>query len=217
VIDVLIADDHPVVRQGIRQILEQTRDIRVVAEASDAGETLAEIRRCGCSVVLLDLSMPGSDGLELVARARRHRVPILVLTIHAEDELAVRAIRAGASGYLTKETAPGELVAAIRKIAAGGRYVSEWLAERLVGALRRGSRRPELSNREDQILRLIAEGHSSREIADRLSLSIKTVATYRARIIEKLDLKTSAKLVRYAISRSPAPRTKKRRRIPRTG
>jgi len=202
-IGVLIADDHPVVRRGIRQILDQTDDIRVVGEASTATETLAEVRRPGCDVVLLDLSMPGSSGVELIEDIGRVRpgLPILVVTMHAEQEFALWAIRLGAAGYVTKDQAPSELVTAIRKVAGGGRYVSEWLGERLarVVSSRKRMASARLSTREQQVVRLIAQGHSTKEIAHALSISPKTVGTYRTRLREKLELKTSTELVAYAI------------------
>jgi len=202
-IHVLIADDHPVVRKGIRQILDATKDIRVVAEATDAEETIIEVATCGCHVVLLDLSMPGGDGLELIRECRRVSpdVPILVVTMHAEDQFAVRSLRAGAAGYLTKETAPSELIAAIRKLVAGGRYISPWLAERLAEDVAGAGRAPHerLSDREYQVFRMMASGKSTREIAAELSLSVKTIGTYRARIFEKMEMRTNAHLAAYAV------------------
>ncbi len=202
-IHVLIADDHPVVRKGIRQILDATKDIRGVADATDAGETLIEVARCGCHVVLLDLSMPGGDGLELIRECRRVRpdVPILVMTMHSEDQFAVRSLKAGAAGYLTKDTAPSELIAAIRKLVAGGRYISPWLAERLAEDVAGAGRAPHerLSDREYQVFRMMASGKSTREIAAELSLSVKTVGTYRTRIFEKMEMRTNAHLAAYAV------------------
>jgi DNA-binding NarL/FixJ family response regulator len=155
-------------------------------------------------VVLLDLSMPGADGMDLIKRVREARpaLPILVNTIHSEDEFAVRALRLGASGYLTKEAADTELVAAIRKVVGGGHYVSERLAERLAGEMQRGRLRApheRLSDREYQIFRMIAAGKRTREISVDLCLSVKTVSTYRARIFEKMDIHASGQLVAYAL------------------
>lgn len=203
-IRVVIADDHPIVRQGLRQILSSTTDITVAAEATDGDELLQVIERVPCDIVLLDLTMPGSDGLDVLKtlRADKPDVPVLVLTMHAEDQLAIRTLRAGASGYLTKDSAAGELVGAIRKIVAGHRYISSWVAERLADLLGPQGAQPvheRLSDREFQVLRMIASGKSTREIAVDLSLSAKTVATYRARILEKMHMRTTAQLTAYAL------------------
>ena len=203
-IRVLIADDHPIVRQGLRQILSGTADVAVAAEATDGRELLEQMRRSLCDVVLLDLTMPGSDGMDVLKALRREwpETPVLVLTMHSEDQFAVRALRAGAAGYLTKDSAPSELVGAIRKIVAGGRYISPWVAERLASHFGPDDERPaheRLSDREYQVLRLIAAGKSTREIAEMLSLSAKTVGTYRARILEKMRMRTAAELTAYAV------------------
>jgi DNA-binding NarL/FixJ family response regulator len=203
-IRVLIADDHPIVRQGIRHILDATPDVRAVTEAVDADTTLAAVRADACDALLLDLSMPGTDGMDLVKRVHQERpdLPILVVTVHSEDEFAVRALRLGAAGYLTKDAAGVELVAAIRKVVGGGHYVSERLAERLASEMQRGRMRApheRLSDREYQIFRMIAAGKRTREISADLCLSMKTVSTYRARIFEKMDIHTSGKLVAYAL------------------
>jgi DNA-binding NarL/FixJ family response regulator len=203
-IRILIADDHPIVRQGIRHILDETADLRAVAESVDASTTLAALAHTECDIVLLDLTMPGADGLDLIKLVHdaRPTLPILVLTLHPEDEFAVRALKLGASGYLTKEAAPSELVGAIRKVVAGGYFVSDRLAERLAAELQRGRIRApheKLSDREYQIFRMIAAGKRTREISADLSLSVKTVSTYRARIFEKMELHTSGQLVAYAL------------------
>jgi len=202
-IRVLVADDHPVIRSGLRYILANAPDMIIAAEAADADQTLAAVRAVGRGVLLLDLSMPGSDGLELLARVHRERpdVPVLVLTVYPEDQFAVRALRAGASGYLVKGTAADELVGAIRKVSNGGRYVSASLAERLASDLTRGSARPHdlLSEREYRIFRRLAAGQSTRAISEDLALSIKTIATYRARVFQKLRMRSNAELAAYAV------------------
>jgi DNA-binding NarL/FixJ family response regulator len=200
---VLVADDHPIIRSGLRYIVASASDMVVAAEAEDAGQTLTAIRSVEPGVLLLDLSMPGSDGLELLARVRHERpdLPVLILTVYPEDQFAVRALRAGASGYLVKSAASDELLAAIRKVAAGGRYISASLAERLAGDLTRGAAQPHdlLSDREYQIFRRLAAGQSTRGISQDLALSIKTIATYRARVFQKLGMRSNAELAAYAV------------------
>ena len=203
-IGVFIADDHPVVRQGIRQIVAATDDITVVDEATTGYEALQRLAGCSCDLVLLDLSLPDIDGLDLLKQLRRehpHR-PILILTMHSEDQFALRALKAGASGYLTKESAPGELVGAVRKVVAGGRYISQRLAESLAAHLGPDNEKAvheRLSDREYQVPRLIAAGRSTRDISTQLSLSTKTVGTYRARLLDKMGMRTSAELMAYAV------------------
>jgi DNA-binding NarL/FixJ family response regulator len=203
-IGVFIADDHPVVRQGIRQIVAATDDITVVDEATTGHETLQRLAEIQCDLVLLDLSLPDIDGLDLLKQLKREHPqrPILILTMHSEDQFALRALKAGASGYLTKESAPGELVGAVRKVVAGGRYISQRLAESLAAHLGPDEEKPaheRLSDREYQVLRLIAAGRSTRDISTQLSLSSKTVSTYRARLLDKMGMKTSAELTAYAV------------------
>jgi two-component system invasion response regulator UvrY len=203
-IQVTIADDHPIVRQGVQQILSGTEDISVAAEATDGHQLLAQMSAHPCDIVLLDLSMPGGDGLDVLQALRREwpATPVLVLTMHSEDQFAIRCLRLGARGFLTKDSAPGELVTAIRKIVGGGRYISPAVAERLAAHLGPGPERPpheRLSDREYQVLRLIACGKSTREIAAMLSLSGKTVGTYRTRILEKMDMHSAAELTAYAV------------------
>jgi two-component system invasion response regulator UvrY len=203
-IRVLVADDHPVVRQGLRQIVSVTSDVTVVAEATTGPEVLAQMPRVPCDIVILDLSMPGSRGLDVLKTLRRDwpQTPVLVLTMHGEDQFAVRTLTAGASGYLTKDSAPAELVNAIRKVVNGGRYINASVAERLVDELGSGAERPareRLSDREYQVLRLIAVGKTTREIAEELLLSQKTVSTYRSRMCEKLRVRSSAELMAFAI------------------
>jgi two-component system, NarL family, invasion response regulator UvrY len=203
-ISVFIADDHPVVRQGIRQIVAATDDITVVDEATTGHEALQRLSDIQCDLVLLDLSLPDIDGLDLLKQLKREHPqrPILILTMHSEDQFALRALKAGASGYLTKESAPAELVGAVRKVVAGGRYISQRLAESLAAHLGPDAEKPvheRLSDREYQVLRLIAAGRSTRDISTQLSLSSKTVSTYRARLLDKMGMKTSAELMAYAV------------------
>jgi two-component system invasion response regulator UvrY len=203
-IGVFIADDHPVVRQGIRQIVAATDDIAVVDEATTGHETLQRLADSACDLVLLDLSLPDIDGLDLLKQLKREHPqrPILILTMHSEDQFALRALKAGASGYLTKESAPAELVGAVRKVVAGGRYISQRLAESLAAHLGPDTGKAaheRLSDREYQVLRLIAAGRSTRDISTQLSLSTKTVSTYRTRLLDKMGMKTSAELMAYAV------------------
>jgi len=202
-IRLFISDDHPVVRAGLRGIIEGEPDFEVVGEACDGGDMLARIGRTPAEVVLLDVSMPGPGFLEVLRGLRQDhpRVAILVLSVHPEDQYAVSALRAGAAGYLTKDHSPEELVAAIRKVHRGGKYVSPSLAERLAVGLEigaNGSPHEQLSNREYDVLCLLGSGRTVKEIASRLALSPKTVSTYRARVLEKMKLATNADLVRYA-------------------
>ncbi len=203
---VLIADDHAVVRRGLEQILVDSLQEIVVGEAGNAEDAIKLVRRQEWDVVVLDISMPGRSGLDALKEIKKLRpdLPVLILSIHPEDQFATRALKAGASGYMTKETAPEELVNAINKVVAGGKYVSASLAEKLASDLERdlGGAPPHkrLSDREYEVLLLIASGHTISEIAEKLSLSVKTISTYRARILEKTELKSNADLVRYAIT-----------------
>jgi two-component system, NarL family, invasion response regulator UvrY len=201
-IELLVVDDHAVVRQGIRQILAETSDIVVGADAVNPQDAVTHARSRAWDAILLDLALPNGDGLELLKqlRAEHPSVPILVLSMHPEDQFALRAIRAGASGYLTKNSAPGELVTAIRKVVGGGHYLSPWLAERLA---REATGDPskaaheQLSDREYQVMLRIASGKTTKEIAADLNLSPKTVGTYRARLAKKMSLTTDAELTAY--------------------
>jgi two-component system, NarL family, invasion response regulator UvrY len=206
VIRVLVADDHALVRRGLRELLADTSDIEVAAEAGTAAEALDRVRQQPLDVVVLDLSLPGRGGLDLLGEIKEERadLPVLILTMHPEDQYAVRALKAGASGYLTKESAPEVLVEAVRRAAAGGRYVTPSLAEKLALHLDdKRAREPHesLSDREYQVFRRLAAGRTVGQIADELSLSVKTVSTYRTRIIEKTGLNTNAELMRYALDR----------------
>jgi two-component system invasion response regulator UvrY len=204
VIKVLVADDHAIVRRGLRQILSETPDIMVGGEASTAQEVERLLAEERWSAVVLDLSLPGSSGLELLARIRREHanVPVLVLTVHPEDQYAVRCIKAGAAGFLTKESAPEKLIEAVRKVAGGGRWVSPELGETLASVLAgesKGAPHERLSDREFEILRMLASGKTVSQIAQELSLSVKTVSTHRVRILRKMEMHTNAELTHYAV------------------
>ncbi|HOO44584.1 MAG TPA: response regulator transcription factor [Deltaproteobacteria bacterium] len=203
-IRVLIADDHPIVREGLKQILSETDDIIVVDEAANGQEVLNYAWNKPYDIILLDISMPGRDGLE-VLRELKHtkpKLPVLILSMYPEEHYAIRVLRGGASGYLTKSSAPDELISAIRKVASGRKYISSTLAERLTYELDRDSDRPvheSLSDREYQVMHMIASGKTIKEIADELCLSVKTVSTYRSRIMEKMNMKNNAEIVLYAV------------------
>jgi DNA-binding NarL/FixJ family response regulator len=200
---VLIADDHAVFRRGLKETIGEVFPRVAFGEANSAQETLGHVRLHDWDIVILDISMPGKSGLDILNDLKRLRpkLPILLLSMHPEEQYARRALRSGASGYLTKESVPEELKLAVRKIVAGGRYVSASLAERLANDLRSGIEVPVhelLSDREFQVLRMIASGKTVKEIAEEIDLSVKTVSTYRARILEKTGLRTTADLIRYA-------------------
>ncbi len=203
-INILIADDHAVVRQGLKQILGEFPDMAVVGEAANGPEVLEKARAMDWDVMVLDIALPGRSGFDILLelRAEKPNQPILVLSMHAEDQYALRVLKAGASGYLTKESVPEELIQAIRKVVSGGKYISPTLAEKLAYEIGAPSDRPPhetLSNREFQVMRLIAAGRTVTQIAEALSLSVKTVSTYRARILQKMNLTTNADLIHYAI------------------
>ena len=203
-IKVLIADDHPIVRQGLRQILSGISDMKVAGEAVNGQETLEQVRAGGWDVLVLDITMPGRSGFDILKELKHQQpdLPVLVLSIHAEEQFAVRVLKAGASGYLTKENAPDELIKAIRKVVSGGKYISRSLAESLAFGLDEASERPRheaLSDREFQVMQLVASGKTLTEIAEELSLSTKTVSTYRTRLLQKMNLETNAEIIRYAI------------------
>lgn len=204
-IRVLLADDHSLVRVGLRRLVEEAGDMEVVAEAADGRDTLRKAEQAAPDVAVVDISMPGLDGLEVVERlqAALPKLPVLVLTMHEEEQYVVRAIAAGAKGYLTKRSAAEQLLRAIRKVHAGGRYLgeeaSEALASRMAKGTGIGSPLDSLSNREIQVLRGLALGRSNREIAETYNISTKTVDTYRARLLKKLNLRNNAELTRFAI------------------
>jgi DNA-binding NarL/FixJ family response regulator len=203
-IKVLLADDHPVVRRGLRQILAETPDLLASGEASSVEEVRAAVQEQRWDVVVLDISLRGGNGIELISEIRRLRpeARVLILTVHPEDQYAVRAIRAGAAGFMNKESAPEKLTDAIRKIASGGRYVSPALAETLASVLagddgEEPHRR--LSDREFEILKLLGSGKTVSEVAAQLTLSVKTVSTHRTRILRKMNMTTGAQLTHYAL------------------
>jgi len=204
-IRVVIADDHQILREGLKQLLLAASELDVVGEARDGHEVLERIRALDIDVLLLDLSMPGKSGMDLIRQVKNERpkLRILVLSMHEEHQYAVRAIRAGASGYLTKESASSQLVAAIRKVAAGGAYISAEVAEHLAhDAMPHAVDRPRhsaLSDREFQVFTRLVSGESVTEIAAALHLSAKTISTHKARLMEKLGVDNNAELVRYAL------------------
>ena len=203
-IRVVIADDHQILRQGLSQLLQAAGDLDVVGEARDGFEVLERVRRVDFDVLLLDMSMPGKSGVELIkdVKAEKPKLRILVLSMHEEHQYAVRAIRAGASGYLTKESAASQLVAAIRKVAGGGAYITAEVAERLAQDAMPQAERPAhaaLSDREFEVFHMIVDGMSVNEIAARLHLSAKTISTHKARLMEKLGVDSTAELVHYAV------------------
>lgn len=201
-IKIIIADDHPVVRKGLKQILSEETDVELVKEARNDSEVLNLLHAHDWDAVVLDITMPGRGGLELLTELKRLRpkLPVLVLTVHPEDQYAVRALKEGASGYMNKESAPEELVQAIRKIIRGGKYVSAALAEKLASMIGAEAQPHEnLSIREYQVMLLIASGKTISEIAEEMSLSIKTISTYRTRILEKMEMTNNVELARYAM------------------
>ena len=202
-IRLLIADDHPVVREGLRRIVQDAPGLQVVGEVASGHELLERLPRVPADIVLLDVTMPGPGFLEVLRllRAEHPTVAVLVLSVHPEDQYAVRALRAGASGYLTKDHSPEELTEAIRRVCRGGKYVSPGLAERLAADLAGGAgdvRHELLSDREYEVLCLLGSGRKVKDIARSLQLSPKTVSTYRTRILEKMQASSNADLVRYA-------------------
>jgi DNA-binding NarL/FixJ family response regulator len=201
-IKVIIVDDHPVVRRGLKQILQEESDVKVVGEAENAQEAFKIIRRTDCNAVVLDISLPGASGVEILKQLKYEykKLPVLILSVHPEEQYAVRVMKAGASGYLTKESAPEELVKAIRKIISGGKYISSSLAERLITDIDAYGkpRHEKLSDRELEIMRMIAQGKAIKKIAEELCLSENTVSTYRTRILKKMNMTTNAEIFGYA-------------------
>jgi DNA-binding NarL/FixJ family response regulator len=200
----LIADDHVLIREGLKKILKEAPDMSVVCEAGDGRELFEGLKKHPVDVVILDISLPGKSGLELLKDIKQDypQLPVLILSMHPEDRFAVRALKAGAAGYVTKEGAAQELILALRKVIQGRKYVSPTLAEKLATELDLASDRPpheSLSDREYQVLCLIASGKTVKEISGELFLSVSTVNTYRTRILEKMNMKTDAELIRYAI------------------
>lgn len=203
-IHVLIADDHAIVRQGLKQILSETEDLVIAGEADDGAEALRIARQHRCDVFLLDVSMPNRNGIDTLKQLRKEfpRLPVLMLSMHPEEHYAVRAIKSGAAGYLTKQSAPGLLVTAIRQVASGKRFISPSLAEHLAAAISdEGDKLPHerVTDREYQVLARIAAGKTVSQIADELSLSVKTVSEYRKRLLDKMHMETTAELIRYGL------------------
>jgi DNA-binding NarL/FixJ family response regulator len=203
-IRVVIADDHTIVREGLRQLLQASVDFDVVSEARDGHEVMQRVRELDFDVLLLDMSMPGKSGMELIkqVKSERPKLRILVLSMHQEHQYAVRAIKAGASGYLTKESASSQLAAAIRKVACGGAFISAEVAEQLaLGAMPQAEGLPHtaLSDREYQVFRLLVSGKTVSDIGEQLNLSVKTVSTHKARLLQKMGVANQTELVHYAI------------------
>lgn len=201
---ILIAEDHPIFRAGLKEILAKEKDVDDIGEADNGQQALELARRQHWDVAVLDITMPGKGGLEVLQELRRERpkLPILILSAHPEDQLALRLLKVGAAGYLTKDKAPEVLLTALRKVVQGGRYVSESLAEKLVSRMESDHTKPlheALSEREYQVMRLIASGKTVKEIAKELFLSVRTVSTYRTRLLGKMNMKTNSDLIRYAL------------------
>jgi two-component system, NarL family, invasion response regulator UvrY len=201
---VLIVDDHPIFLAGVKETLAREEDVKLVGEASNGHNALELARKRPWDVIVLDITMPEKGGVDVLQELRREqpKLPILILSAHPEDQMALRLLRAGASGYLTKEKAPDVLIAAIRKIVGGGKYISESLAEKVVvelGAGKAQALHETLSNREYQVMRMIALGKTMRDIGRELFISVRTVRTYRARILAKIQIKTNTDLIRYAL------------------
>lgn len=203
-IRVVIADDHTIVREGLRRLLEELSDFDVVGEARDGHEVLQCVRELDFDVLLLDMSMPGKSGMELIkqVRSEKPKLRILVLSMHQEHQYAVRAIKAGASGYLTKDSASTQLLVAIRKVASGGAFISAEVAEQIaLGAMPQTEGAPHtvLSDREYQVFRLLVSGKGVSEIGEELNLSVKTVSTHKARLMQKLATSNQTELIHYAL------------------
>lgn len=203
-IKILIADDHAIIRRGLRQIVSEQPDMIVAGEAENAAQVRDMLRNQDWDVVVLDINMPGRSGLDVLKELKQEhpKLPVLILSIHPEGQYGVRVLKAGAAGYLTKESAPDELIRAIRKVHRGGKYVSESLAETLISELGAETDRPRheiLSDREYQVMLMIASGKTVGEIGRELALSVKTISTYRARVLEKMSMRTNAELTHYVI------------------
>jgi len=200
----LITDDHAVVRRGLKELLTDSRKIEVLGEASNAREAMDQVRSGRWDVVILDINLPDRNGLDLLRDVKREKpdLPVLILSVCSEDQFAVRALRSGAAGYLTKASAPAQLVDAVEKVAGGGRYISPAVAERLavlVGSDREGMPHEALSEREYQVTRMLASGKTVSQIAAEMNLSVKTISTYRSRVLDKMGMRTNAELTYYAV------------------
>ena len=203
-IRIVVADDHPIVREGLKQLLSAAGDLAVVGEAQNGYEVLDRVRALAFDVLLLDMSMPGKSGIELIKQVHveKPKLRILVLSMHEEQQYAVRAIKAGAAGYLTKESATAQLVSAIRKVAGGGAFITDSVAQQLaLGAMPQTEGPPHstLSDREFQVFRELVSGKAVSDIAEQLNLSVKTVSTHKARIMQKMNMSNPAELIRYAL------------------
>ena len=203
-IHVLIADDHAIVRQGLKQILSETEDLLVTGEADDGAEALQLARQQTWDVFLLDVSMPNRNGIDTLKQLKKEfpRLPVLILSMHPEEQYAVRALKAGASGYLTKQSAPEQLVTASRQVASGKKYLSPAVAQQLAEAISENTEKSpheRITDREYQVLVLISTGNTLTQIAEKLNLGVETVSTYRARLLEKMGLKSTAELIRYGL------------------
>jgi two-component system invasion response regulator UvrY len=203
-IKILIADDHSIVREGLKQIVAESPEMAVRGEAVNGRQVLKLVHKTDYDLILLDIAMPGRGGIDTLKQLKieKPEIPVLILSMYPEDQYAVRAIKAGAAGYLTKESAPEELIGAIKKVAQGGKYVSTDLAEKLVETLGKDTEKPDhamLSDREYQVMIMIATGKTVKEIADELSLSVKTISTNRARALKKMGMKNNAEFAYYAI------------------
>jgi two-component system invasion response regulator UvrY len=210
VIRILLVDDHAVMRLGLIQLLTEAIAGAVFEEAGSADEALEHVRSSPFDVVILDISMPGESGLDVLKKIKQIRphLPVLILSVYSEEEFAVRTLRAGAEGYVTKKTASADLAEAVRRIVAGGRYVTAAVAEKLADEVQRGaalSPHERLSDREYQVLRLLGMGKSVTQAAEELSLSVQTISTYRARILEKMGMSSNADLVEYVFLNRPSP------------
>lgn len=201
---ILIADDHAIVRKGLIQILREEFPVAEVTEVAHSNEVLEEVKKQKWDVILLDISMPGQNGIEILKQIRANgiKTPVLMLSMHSEEQYAVRVLKAGASGFLNKQSATDELLIAVHKVLSGRKYITSSLAEKLADSLRENDEKPtheHLSDREMQVLQLIAIGKTVSEIAEEISLSVNTISTYRTRILEKMNLHNSAELMRYAL------------------
>ena len=201
---ILIADDHSVVRRGIKQILSEESDMEVLGEASNSDEIFEQLYKEEWDLLILDITMPGKSGLDALIEIKQKKpgIKILILSMHPEEEIAFRALKSGADGYLNKESVPGELIKALRKVAAGGKYISSTLAENIFFSMNKDTTKSlhsELSEREFQVFCLIASGNTLSQIANELNLSVKTISTYRTRILEKMNLKSNVDITHYAL------------------
>lgn len=205
-INILIADDHSIVREGLKQIVTQSPEMAVMGEAINGQQVLELVHKKDYDLILLDIAMPGRGGIDTLKQLKilKPKIPILILSMYPEEQYAIRAIKAGASGYLTKESAPDELIGAIKKVALGGKYVSPTLAEKLVEELGSDTEQNDhtiLSDREYQVMIMIASGRTVREIGDELSLSVKTISTNRTRALKKMGMKNNAEFTYYAVKK----------------